>query len=556
MKSKAEKSDHSSVNRRDFLKAGAVGAALVAAVGTGVSCDTKEREQAGSKGRPVKPDTFQWKEATAEQLQMAMTSGELTAVSLLVAYLDRIQKLDKQGPSVNSVLELNPDAMEIARKLDKERAAGNVRGPLHGIPVLIKGNIDTHDRMSTTAGSLALAGSIPLIDASIVSRMREAGVVIMGKANLSEWANFRSTRSSSGWSSQGGQTRNPYALDRSPCGSSSGSGAAVSANFCAIAVGTETDGSIVCPSNANGVVGIKPTVGLVSRSGIIPISHSQDTAGPMARSVADAAALLSVMAGSDPKDPATSAIPGAIPDYTRFLDKDGLKGARIGVARKYFGFHEYVDSIMEMAIATMKDAGAVIVDPADIETKEKIGKPEWEVLLYEFKHNLNAYLATLGAEAPARTLGDLIAFNNAHPKKTMPFFRQEIFELAEAKGPLTETEYLDALSACRKLSREKGIDATLKKHRLDAIVAPTGGPAWKIDRITGDHFLGGSSESAAVAGYPCITVPAGFVFGLPVGISFFSTKWQESTLIRLAYAFEQATGARRVPEFRAEASLD
>ena len=556
MKSKAEKSDHSSVNRRDFLKAGAVGAALVAAVGTGVSFCTKEREQAGSKGRPVKPDTFQWKEATAEQLQMAMTSGELTAVSLLVAYLDRIQRLDKQGPLVNSVLELNPDAMEIARKLDTERAAGNVRGPLHGIPVLIKGNIDTHDRMSTTAGSLALAGSIPLIDASIVSRMREAGVVIMGKANLSEWANFRSTRSSSGWSSQGGQTRNPYALDRSPCGSSSGSGAAVSANFCAISVGTETDGSIVCPSNANGVVGIKPTVGLVSRSGIIPISHSQDTAGPMARSVADAAALLSVMAGSDPKDPATSAIPGTIPDYTRFLDKDGLKGVRIGVARKYFGFHEYVDSIMETAIATMKDAGAVIVDPADIETKGKIGKPEWEVLLYEFKHNLNAYLATLGDEAPARKLADLIAFNNAHPKQTMPFFRQEIFELAEAKGPLTEKAYLDALSACRKLSREKGIDATLKKHRLDAIVAPTGGPAWKIDRITGDHFLGGSSESAAVAGYPCITVPAGFVFGLPVGISFFSTKWQESTLIRLAYAFERATGARRVPEFRAEASLD
>ncbi|MCK5879121.1 MAG: amidase [Holophagae bacterium] len=556
MKSKAEKSDHSSVNRRDFLKAGAVGAALVAAVGTGVSFCTKEREQAGSKGRPVKPDTFQWKEATAEQLQMAMTSGELTAVSLLVAYLDRIQRLDKQGPLVNSVLELNPDAMEIARKLDTERAAGNVRGPLHGIPVLIKGNIDTHDRMSTTAGSLALAGSIPLIDASIVSRMREAGVVIMGKANLSEWANFRSTRSSSGWSSQGGQTRNPYALDRSPCGSSSGSGAAVSANFCAISVGTETDGSIVCPSNANGVVGIKPTVGLVSRSGIIPISHSQDTAGPMARSVADAAALLSVMAGSDPKDPATSAIPGTIPDCTRFLDKDGLKGVRIGVARKYFGFHEYVDSIMETAIATMKDAGAVIVDPADIETKGKIGKPEWEVLLYEFKHNLNAYLATLGDEAPARKLADLIAFKTAHPKQTMPFFRQEIFELAEAKGPLTEKAYLDALSACRKLSREKGIDATLKKHRLDAIVAPTGGPAWKIDRITGDHFLGGSSESAAVAGYPCITVPAGFVFGLPVGISFFSTKWQESTLIRLAYAFEQATGARRVPEFRAEASLD
>ncbi len=557
MKKDNRKPEHLSVNRRDFLKAGAVGAAIVAAAGAGVSCCTKggDKEQAEIKTFPVKPDNFQWKEATAAQLQTAMTSGELTAVSLLKAYLDRIQRLDKQGPFVNSVLELNPDAMEIARKLDRERAAGKIRGPLHGIPVLIKGNIDTHDRMTTTAGSLALAGSIPLKDAAIVSRIREAGMVIMGKANLSEWANFRSTRSSSGWSSQGRQTRNPYALDRSPCGSSSGSGAAVSANFCAIAVGTETDGSIVCPANANGVVGIKPTVGLLSRSGIIPISHSQDTAGPMARTVSDAAVLLCTMAGRDTRDPATAAIPGPIPDYTRFLEKGGLRGTRIGVARKFFGFHEQVDAIMEESITAMKNAGAIIVDPADIETKGETGKPEWEVLLYEFKHDLNRYLAALGADAPVRSLADLIAFDKVHAKKTMPFFRQEIFKLAEAKGPLTEKTYLDALAVCRNLSRKKGIDATLKKYRLDAIVAPTGGPAWKIDRITGDHFLGGSSEPAAVAGYPAITVPAGFVFGLPVGISFFSTAWQEGTLIRLAYAFEQATGARKAPEFRTKADL-
>jgi len=557
MEKKNETAEHTGVNRRDFLRVGAVGATVLAVGGATVSCcsKNKEKEQAGARGASVVADNFEWKEATTVELQAAMASGKLTAVSLLDAYLDRIQRLDKQGPAVNSVLELNPDAMEAAKKLDEERLSGKVRGSLHGIPVLIKGNIDTHDKMSTTAGSLAMAGSIALKDAAIVSRMREAGMVIMGKSNLSEWANFRSTRSSSGWSSQGRQTRNPYALDRSPCGSSSGSGAAVSANLCAIAVGTETDGSIVCPSHANGVVGIKPTVGLVSRSGIIPISHSQDTAGPMARTVADAAALLSIMAGMDKDVPATVAIPGAIPDYTQFLVKEGLKGARIGVARKYFGFHEQVDAIMEEAIAAMKAAGAVIVDPADIETKEEIGKPEWEVLLYEFKHDLNAYLAELGMDAPARTLVDLIAFNKAHPEETMPYFQQEIFELAEAKGPLTEKGYLDALTSCRELSRDKGIDATLKKHRLDAIVAPTGGPAWKIDRITGDHFLGGSSEPAAVAGYPSITVPAGFVFGLPVGISFFSTAWQESTLIRLAYAFEQETGRRSAPGFRVEAVL-
>lgn len=557
MEKKNKDAEYPGVNRRDFLRAGAVGAAVLAVGGAAVSCCTKskEKEQAGARGASVVADNFEWKEATTMELQAAMASGKLTAVSLLDTYLDRIQRLDKQGPAVNSVLELNPNAMEIAKKLDQERLAGKVRGPLHGIPVLIKGNIDTHDKMSTTAGSLAMAGSVPMKDASIVTRMREAGMVIMGKANLSEWANFRSTRSSSGWSSQGRQTRNPYALDRSPCGSSSGSGAAVSANFCSIAVGTETDGSIVCPSNANGVVGIKPTVGLVSRSGIIPISHSQDTAGPMARTVADAAALLTIMAGKDPVDAATNTIPGSIPDYTRFLIKEGLKGTRIGVARKYFGFHEQVDAIMEEAIAAMKKAGAIIVDPAEIETKEEIGKPEWEVLLYEFKHDLNAYLAGLGPAAPARTLADLITFDRTHAKETMPFFKQEIFELAEAKGPLTEKPYLDALAACRKLSRDKGIDATLKKHRLDAIVAPTGGPAWKIDCITGDHFLGGSSEPAAVAGYPSITVPAGFLFGLPVGISFFSTAWQESTLIRLAYAFEQATDKRRAPEFRADAVL-
>lgn len=537
-------------NRRTFLKAGAAGVALAAAGGIQVGCDAADSccDHGHADPLPFKDD-FRWRETTAVQLKQAMDSGELTAVLLAQAYLDRIEQVDKSGPAVNAVLELNPDGLQIAAELDAERTAGKVRGPLHGIPVLIKGNIDTADRMTTTAGSLALEGSTPSEDAPIVKRMREAGVVVLGKANLSEWANFRSLRSSSGWSSQGRQTKNPYVLDRNPCGSSSGSGVAASANLCAIAVGTETDGSIVCPSNANGLVGIKPTVGLLSRTGIIPISHTQDTAGPMARCVADAAALLTVMAGVDPADSATAAIPGAIPDYAANLDPGGLKGMRVGVSRNFFGFHEQVDRIMEEALVAMKDAGAVIVDPANIETKGDMGEAEWDVLLYEFKHDLNAYLAGRGEGSPMKSLADLIAFNNEHADRVMPYFQQEIFELAEKKGPLAEAAYVKALAHCRLKSRDEGIDATLRKYKLDAIVTPTGGPAWKTDRVTGDHFLGGSSEPAAVAGYPSVTVPAGFVFGLPVGISFTGTAWQEAKLVRIAYAFEQATRIRKAPGF-------
>jgi amidase len=418
--------------------------------------------------------------------------------------------------------------------------------------VLIKDNIDTADRMRTSAGSLALGENIPQRDAFVAERLRAAGAVILGKTNLSEWANFRSTRSSSGWSGRGGQTRNPYALDRNPCGSSSGSGVAVSANFATLAVGTETDGSIVCPSSANGIVGIKPTVGLVSRSGIIPISHSQDTAGPMCRTVADAAALLGALVGVDPRDAATAASRGhAQTDYTKYLDPAGLRGARIGVARNFFGFSSRVDKLMDESIAAMKDAGAVIVDPANIPTAGKFGDSEFEVLLYEFKADLNAYLATLPPSAPARSLAALIEYNEANREREMPWFGQELFLQAQAKGPLTTPAYRTALAKNHRLARTEGIDALMTKHRLDAIVGPTGGTPWVTDLVNGDHFSGGSSSPAAVAGYPNVNVPAGFIHGLPVGISFFGRAWSEPTLIRIAYAFEQATRVRRAPQFLA-----
>jgi amidase len=479
-----------------------------------------------------------------------MRSGKYTSLSITKKYLDRIQDIDKDGPAVNSVIEINPDAQAIATQLDRDRKAGNIRGPLHGIPVLIKDNIDTADRMMTTAGSLALLGSTPPQDSFVAKRLREAGAVIIGKTNLSEWANFRSNHSSSGWSGRGGQTKNPYVLDRNPCGSSSGSGAAAAANLCAVAVGTETDGSVVCPSTANSLVGIKPTLGLISRAGIIPISHSQDTAGPMCRTVTDAAILLGALTGVDPRDKATAASQGkAQASYTQFLDPNGLKGARLGIVRKNFGFNDAVDKLLNDLIGEIKKMGATIVDPADIPTAGKFDDSEMEVLLYEFKVDLNAYLAGLGPKAPVRSLKDVINFNESHRDREMPYFGQDLFVKAEAKGPLTEKAYLAALSKNRLMTRANGIDFVLGKHKLDALIAPTGGPAWPTDWINGDHFTGGYSSASAVAGYPHITVPAGYVHGLPVGISFFASAWSEPTLIKFAYAFEQATKVRKPPEF-------
>jgi amidase len=492
--------------------------------------------------------SFELDEATIADLQAGMASGKYTARAITQKYLQRIEEIDKHGPALASVIEVNPDALAIADGLDKERAQKHVRGPMHGIPVLIKDNIDTADHMQTTAGSLALVGSKPARDAFVAQRLREAGAVILGKTNLSEWANIRSSHSSSGWSGRGGQTKNPYALDRNPCGSSSGSGAATAANLCTVAVGTETDGSVVCPASANGLVGIKPTVGLVSRSGIIPISHSQDTAGPMARTVRDAAILLGAMAGMDGRDSATAASAGkAAMDYTSFLDPKGLKGARIGVARKYFGFSDPVDALMNQLIEEIKRAGAEVIDPADLPSHGKFGESEFMVLLYELKADLNAYLA--GRPGAPGSLKEIIDFNERNKDKEMPYFAQDVFIKAEAKGPLTSKEYTDALGKDLQLSRTEGIDAVMDQNKLDAIMAPTAGPAWFTDWVNGDCSNGGSSNAAAVAGYPDITVPAGFISGLPVGVSFFGRAWSEGTLLKIAYGFEQLTKVRKGPEF-------
>jgi len=477
-----------------------------------------------------------------------MDRGALNSEAIVKLYLGRIEKVDRHGPALRSVIEINPDAIAIARALDRERKDKGSRGPLHGVPVLIKDNIDTGDKMQTTAGSLALAGQPCATDSAVAARLRSAGAVILGKTNLSEWANFRSTHSTSGWSGRGGLTRNPYALDRNPCGSSSGSGVAVSANLSALAVGSETDGSIVCPSSMNGVVGIKPTLGLISRAGIIPIAHSQDTAGPMARSVHDAAVLLGVLAAIDPLDPATEESRGhASADYTKFLDPNGLRGARIGVARQYFNMGPAVTAVMESAIALMRQAGAEIIDPADLPQHEPWHDTEMEVLLYEFKADLNAYLAKRNAQV--KSLADCIEFNSTHKQQEMPFFAQELMERAQAKGPLTDKAYTDALARNHRLSPQEGIDATLQKFNLDAIVGPTAGPAWMTDLVAGDHPDSGCASPPAVAGYPHITVPAGLVFGLPVGLSFFGAAWTEPRLITLAYAFEQLSKARRKPKF-------
>ncbi len=500
-------------------------------------------------------------ELTLQEIQRRTAAGELTALALTESYLRRIREIDQAGPRLNSVIEVNPDALAIAAALDRERAERGPRGPLHGVPILLKDNIDTADRLATTAGSLALVGSRPARDATVAARLRAAGTVILGKTNLSEWANFRSSHSVSGWSSRGGQTRNPYALDRSPCGSSSGSGVAVAANLCAAAVGTETDGSIICPAQTCGIVGIKPTVGLVSRAGIVPISHSQDTAGPMARTVADAALLLAAPAGPDPRDPATAVgfwtrTSAEDADFTRFLTKDALRGARIGVARGMGGFNPRVDAVFEESLLALRDLGAELVDPADITTAKQIDPTEMEVLLYEFKADLDAYLGDLGLESPVHSLADVIAFNEAHRDAVMPTFGQELMLLAQEKGPLTEAKYLEALATNHRLARDEGIDATLRQNALDAIVAPSGGPAWLIDHVCGDHYGGGNTTPAAVAGYPSITVPAGCVWGLPVGLSFIGPAWSEPALIGYAYAFEQATQVRRPPTFAAAVNPD
>ena len=539
------------MDRRDFVRLGAL-AGAVAIGGRPLAGQTMSVGSASTGGKErfaISP--FDLEEATLADLQAGMSSGRMTARSITEQYIARIEEIDRKGPTLRHVLEVNPDALEIADSLDRERKSGRMRGPLHGIPILLKDNVDTADRMTTTAGSLALEGSIPLQDAFIAAKLRAAGAVLLGKTNLSEWANFRSTHSSSGWSGRGGQAKNPYILDRNPCGSSSGSGGAVSANLCAAAIGTETDGSIICPSSANGIVGIKPTLGLVSRAGIIPIAHSQDTAGPMTRTVRDAAIVLNALAGIDPRDPATrgSQTRGQM-DYTRFLDANGLRGARIGVAReKFFGYSDVTDKLVNDAIEAMKAQGAVIVDPANIETAGKFDDTEFDVLLYEFKADLNAYLAGLGPKAPVRTLQDIIDFNERNKEKEMQWFGQEIFLMAQKKGPLSEKKYRDALAKNLRMSRTQGIDATMTKYKLDAIVAPTGSPPWVTDLVNGDHFSGASSTPAAVAGYPNINVPAGFSHGLPVGISFFGRAYSEPTLIKLAYAYEQASKHRRAPQF-------
>jgi len=541
----------SQIDRRTLFSYGAAGAAALAGRSALSAAAPAPSVPASA------PAAFELDEISIPDLQKRMESGQDTARSLTEKYLARIEAVDRQGPALRSVLETNPEALAIADGLDRERQARKVRGPLHGIPILVKDNVATGDRMTTTAGSLALEGCLVGNDAFVAKRLRDAGAILLGKANLSEWANFRSTHSSSGWSGRGGQCRNPYALDRNPSGSSSGSGTAAAASLCAAAVGTETDGSIVSPSNNCGLVGIKPTMGLVSRAGIVPISHNQDTAGPMGRTVTDAAILLTALAGVDPADAATRESAGkAAPDYAKFLDPKGLAGARIGVPRKsLFGQSPAADRVVEAAIAEMKKAGAVIVDPVDLVSASEINESEFEVLLYEFKADLNVYLSGLGTRAKSRTLAELIDFNDKNRDREMPYFGQEIFVRAEAKGPLTEKAYLDALEKDRRVSRVEGIDKTMDANKLDALVAPTSGPATLIDLINGDYGVGGSSTLPAVAGYPHITLPAGWSRGLPVGISFFGRAWSEPALIRIAYAFEQATKQRKAPRFLPTADL-
>jgi amidase len=526
------------MDRREFLAAAAVAAAVSAVA------------------EPSAPPADEVEELSLAEIRARFDDGRLSSQQLTHLYLDRIERLDRRGPALRSVIEVNSQALAIAAGLDAERKSRGPRGPLHGVPILIKDNVETSDHLMSTAGSLALEGWYAPKDAPLVERLRAAGAVILGKTNLSEWANFRSTHSSSGWSGRGGQTRNPYATDRTPSGSSSGSAVAVSANLCAIAVGTETDGSIVSPASINGIVGLKPTVGLVSRRGIAPISHSQDTAGPLTRSVRDAALMLGVMAGLDAADPASAAVGKRFEtDYARYVDADGLRGARLGVARKFFADSAPLNGFLDKCVEKLKDAGAVIVDPADLPMHGSTGGPEQEVLLYEFKADLNAYLRRLPPTFPVRSLAALIRFNEAHKDREMPLFDQELLRQAEAKGPLTDKAYVAARAACLKATQSNGIDAVLAQHKLDAMVSLTSGPAWLIDPVNGDSDSGGCSSPAAIAGYPHITVPAGLFRGLPVGLSFFGAAFSEPTLIKLGAGFEAVARARVRPRYLASASV-
>ena len=534
------------ISRRSFLKASGTAGAAGALAGAGTVANAAGAMAATDHDVP----SFPFEEATIAELQAAMASGRLSSRRLTQAYLRRIRQIDLAGIQLNSVIEVNPDALDIARELDAERRQGKVRGPLHGIPILVKDNFATRDRMETTAGSLALLGAEVPRDAFVVRRLRRAGAVVLGKANLSEWANFRSTQSSSGWSGRAGQCLSPYVLDHNPCGSSSGSGTATAANLAAVSLGTETDGSIVCPSSHNALVGIKPTLGLTSRSGVVPLAHSQDVTGPMARTVTDAAIVLGAMTGVDPRDPATADSKGhSYRDYRRFLDPDGLRGARIGVWREgVFGASPEADVIGEAAIADLRRLGATVVDPTDIPGVDDIGGPEFTVLLCEFKDDIAAYLSEL-RNTDMRTLADLIAFNEANAERELRWFGQEIFLQAEATGGTADPAYAEALATSKRLA-QNGIDQTLERFDLDAIFSLTASPPWTTDLVNGDHFLLGSSTPAAVAGYPNITVPAGFSFGeLPVGVNFIGRRWAEPTLLKLAYGYEQGTHHRHAPRF-------
>jgi amidase len=495
----------------------------------------------------IKSNATYLEEITIRQLQDGYAKGTFTAEQVVTDYLARIEAIDKKGSTINSILFVNPKAIEIAKELDKERKDGKIRGPLHGIPIILKDNIDTYD-MPTTAGATVLRNSFPASDSYITKQLKKAGAIIIAKANLSEWANFRGDMSSSGWSGVGGQTKNPYVLDRNPCGSSSGSGASIAASLAAFAIGTETNGSIVCPSNNNGLVGLKPTVGLLSRSGIIPISFTQDTPGPMARSVEDVAISLGAMVGIDSTDSKTIFSAGKYhADYTLFLKPDGLRGKRIGLLKKEMGYHAKVDTLMRRAVAQLKSQGAEVVE-LDFNLEGAVNGSSFQVLLYEFNDGLTKYLASLGDKSVVKNLKELIAFNKKDSIE-LRYFDQHLLEMAAAKGDLKTKEYQEALTSMLKATRENGIDKLLKENKLDALMAPTGSPAWKTDLIDGDHFMGGSSSLAAISGYPSITVPMGFIDDLPVGVSFFSTAWTEPLLIEIAFSYEQSTKHRKAPTY-------